>query len=91
MIYFCVARELIWANVIESETGVPAAKMREFIVQACYAIYDRDDNAALESVVAGLRGSFSAIDKIAQCFVDGEYDFDGTPEQKVIWKLLLVC
>ncbi|XP_065560764.1 dynactin subunit 1-like isoform X4 [Artemia franciscana] len=70
------------AVLVESETGVPAAKMREFIVQACYAIYDRDDNAALESVVAGLRGSFSAIDKIAQCFVDGEYDFDGTPEQK---------
>ena len=70
----------------EPEAGVPVAKMREFAHAAADLIYTDDyssDGGFFESVHASLSFVGSTFSGVSSSLVDGQYDFDGTPNAAV--------
>lgn len=76
----------------ESEGGVPVAKMREFAHASADLIYTDDysgDGGFFESIHGSLSLVGGAFSNVSIALVDGQYDFDGTPNTEVKLKTLL--
>lgn len=71
----------------EPDAGVAVAKMRELAHAAADQVYTDDytsDNGFFDSLHGSLSFVNSAYSNVSTSLVDGQYDFDGTPQIEVI-------
>lgn len=66
----------------DNENGILGDKLKEFIHQATDLIYGREDLGP-ESLRLSLSRTQNDINRIANTLEKGEYDFDGSVEERV--------
>ena len=76
-----------YISITEVDNGIPFDKVKEFIHQATDLVYGSEDLGP-ESLRLSLTRTQNEMTKIANTLEKGEYDFDGTTEEKVcfIWR-----
>ncbi|XP_042867891.1 dynactin subunit 1-like isoform X12 [Penaeus japonicus] len=72
----------------DTENGILSEKLKEFIHQATDLIYGREDLGP-ESLRLSLSRTQNDINRIANTLEKGEYDFDGSVEERTVQPVLL--